>query len=154
MGLKRSLVAGLVLLLVAPLAEAAQNEHASKTRAAVARGMTCTPETVYPGDLLVIALPYHHGGDFAALNPSGELLFIIFVPSRTSGELAPVVPVRKFLRMRKVELEVNDVKGVSSDLAGQLIFQRSGIYSFAVSKAFETEDPILDGSCKVRFLAK
>jgi hypothetical protein len=118
--------------------------------------MTCTPNPLRIGDVLKIGLPGGHGGDFAIVAPDGEYYFLAFSQPDPSSPLQPVIETEAFRAMTGTELHTGEARGIPWSVEGAVtaepIFTGPGTYILLVSAALETEDPLLDGWCRVQIM--
>jgi hypothetical protein len=137
----------IILLSIAPSSAPASPQPQSEN-------MLCTPVTVHTKDELQIDLPQNHGGDMAIVSPSGEYFFLAFASEDPASKVTPIIPSATFKEMKRVQLKVSEAKGISwseESPAPKGIFTKTGVYRILVSDALETEDPVLDGWCNIRF---
>ncbi len=149
-----TLILAAMAMLSMPTASYAAGKRLPGERAGVTQHrMQCDPRQVKAGDTLHIRLPSHHGGDFAVKSPKGELYFIAFSELDPAAPLQPLIAVDAFKTMTEFSVKAAELEGIPSWTPGPKrgIFKESGIYTVLVSPALETEDPDIQGWCKIRF---
>ena len=116
-------------------------------------GMECAPRRAVSGDTVRIRFPAPHGHDFAVASPDGELYFIAFQQPDRSSAVQPLVPENRFATMTEFSVPLAEFKGIPWRTPGgaRVIFRESGTYTLLVSPALETEDPLIEGWCKITF---
>ena len=115
-------------------------------------GLTCTPKLLRRGDVLTIKFLIPHGGDSGFIDPSGEFIYSSFNepnPMRSAriwehGELS---------KTATLEIPTDTFIGDSENQYARKLFRYRGIYLFRVSRALDSEEEPVQGSCFVRFLA-
>ena len=114
--------------------------------------MICSPKALEINSILRVQLPAEHGTDLAIVNPDGEYFFLAFSEDARPSNLKPVIPESTYRALSVVNLNVETAVGVpwgKNTVVPEKIFVQPGRYSVFSSKSLETEDPVLDGWCKV-----
>jgi hypothetical protein len=116
-------------------------------------GMQCEPRSVNASTTLRVRFPTPHGHDFAVASPDGELYFVAFQQPDRSSAVQPLIPERSFAAMSGLTVQVGAFEGIPWRTNGsrRAIFRESGTYTLLVSPALETEDPVIEGWCKITF---
>jgi hypothetical protein len=130
------------------------DERAAKSHSPLMRGLVCSPTDIRPADTIKVELPANHGTDLAIVNPRKEYFFISFKSSGGPSALKPIIPAQEFAGMRELKLNVSTATGIpwtGESVAPKNIFTISGTYTIMVAPSLETEDPELDGWCKLEF---
>lgn len=143
-----------LIAIAATIAVANADEPKKALPPPASEALSCLPDTATAKDKITIKLPTPHSGDFAVITPSGDYLFISFNQPDKASLIQPVIPAETFQRLPELVLDVATATGVpwiQDAPAIQPMFTKSGDYKFVLSKALETEDPVLDGWCVVTF---
>jgi len=118
------------------------------------QGMECEPLRATSGDTIRLRLSPQHGGYLAIESPTRERFYIVFPQPDASSPAQPLIPSDTFRRMTDLSIKVSDAQGYSSkanDTRKVPIFRRTGTYTVLVSNQLETDEPVLDGWCKIDF---
>ncbi len=121
---------------------------------------SCSPETLYLGDVLTIKLPMPHSASLVVIDPDGEYFFL----SQDEGTdtdadtSVPRPPIRQsdFQKMTEVKLSTDRASALFCDLKRgwvlKRIFSKSGRYVVKIGPAFDMCDPIADAWCKIHYV--
>jgi hypothetical protein len=153
--MRRAATLGLAAIAALGVASAAQaaKRLPGERPGVTQHGMQCEPRRAGPRGTLHIRLPARHGHDFAVTSPKGELYFVAFAQPDRASAVQPLIAEGAFRTMTTLTVAIAEFQGIPWRTAGgkRPIFRESGTYTIVVSPALETEDPAIDGWCKVRF---
>lgn len=118
------------------------------------QGMQCEPLRVRSGDTIHMSIAPEHGGYLAIESPTRERFYMVFPQPDPSSPAQPSIPWDIFRRMTDLSIKVGDAQGYPSkgnDTRKVPIFRQAGTYTVIVSNQLETDEPVLDGWCKINF---
>jgi hypothetical protein len=118
------------------------------------RGMQCTPATLGSDSTLSITIPGKHAG-YMAIFTEKAIYYFIADERHGSEEHPSIYSADQFEKLHHVTLRVRDLRALRLDESSgniyEKIFQSAGRYGIVVGPDLETEDPLIDGWCEVRF---